>query len=159
MITIVTGAINSGKSSWMLRDASKYEDVDGFICVKTFVGDTHTGYDLCRPAQKESVAFIRKPAFLPSDWAEAERFEDIYSFSAQGFSFAASIASSVLKNPAETRFYLDEIGFLELADRGFAPQLNALLEANVCLVVAVRDFLLEQVIEKFSIGQHRLVRL
>lgn len=159
MITILTGTINSGKSTWMLEDSPLHNNSDGFISIKSFNEKIHTGYDLYRPLTQEQVPFIRKLSYLPPGWLEAEKIKDAYSFSKEGFDFAAKIVDYALSQVAKPRFYLDEVGFLELSGRGFAPHLKALLKAEVDLVIAIRDFLLEKALKEFAIEKYELVKI
>lgn len=157
MIKIVSGDIDSGKSTWMFRDFSKHPDADGFICRKTFTGKTHCGYDLVHLRSGRRVSFIRKIAFIEADWQEACKIGEKFSFHRQGFSFADDIYNQAVSSCASS-FYLDEIGHLELQNLGFADLLRKLLQTRMNLVIAVRETLLEQVIKHFSINTYQVIK-
>lgn len=159
MITIITGSVNSGKTSWLLTDAAKFNNAEGFICVKIFENEVHIGYDLVSPAQTESVAFIRRTDFLPAIWNEVENIANTYSFSREGFEFAESAVCRAVAPGNQARFYLDEAGHLEISGRGFAPMLKRLLCAKVDLVVVVRESLLAKFLEAYSVTDYELIRI
>lgn len=157
MIRIVSGPINSGKSSFMRNDYTSRQGADGFVCVKVYAADQHIGYDLHRLNNGQRVPFIRKTDHCPTSWNEAARIGRMYSFCTEGFVFAAQIAEEALKAEA-TCFYLDEIGPLELGGQGFSPLLTRLLNSNINLVLAVREHLLDDVIKYFSIKNPVIVK-
>ncbi len=154
MIEIVTGPINSGKSSWMLADFARHDSADGFICVKVRENDIHTGYDLLRPLDNSRQPFIRKIDHRPPDWNEVAIIGRHYSFCHEGFAFAEMIADQAIKNQVCT-FFLDELGPLELSGKGFAPLLTRLLHNPINLVLTVRETLVSQIAERFALRQPR----
>lgn len=159
MIYIVRGEINAGKTSWMADDYRQQIAADGFVCKKVFVGDQHIGYDLEHLSTGERCRFIRKPGFLPKDWHEVAFLAERYSFCAEGFVFAQKIADSALINGCQ-RFYIDEIGPLELMRQGFHNLLtNLLRNKEPDLVIAVRSSLVEDVRKLFSIDEFELINI
>jgi nucleoside-triphosphatase THEP1 len=160
MIFIVTGAINCGKTSWIAADFNNYSNADGFACRKVFSSDSrHIGYDLERLGNRERCRFIRTPESLPPDWREVAVLAKRFSFCAEGFEFAMRIADSALANNCQ-RFYIDEIGPLELLGKGFFELFGRLLAvADMDLVVAIRSSLVDEVTRKFRLANIRLINI
>ncbi|MBU1108560.1 MAG: nucleoside-triphosphatase [Candidatus Riflebacteria bacterium] len=159
MIYIVSGEINSGKTSWMATDFGQQKNADGFICRKVFVGDTHIGYNLEHLSTGERCHFIRKPEFLPENWREVACLAKKYSFCEEGFCFAQKIADSALAKNCQ-RFYLDEIGPLELMKKGFYSLLKQLLQnRSLDLVIAVRASLVTTVIDFFELQEINYINI
>jgi len=159
MIYIVRGEINAGKTSWMAEDFKRHANADGFLCRKVFEAGEHTGYDLEHLTSAARCRFIRKPGHIPADWNEAAFLAEKFSFCAEGFEFANQIAESALKNGCQ-RFYLDEIGPLELMQQGFFDMLGRLLQNPPPeLVIAVRSYLVEPVVELFKISEFETINI
>ena len=153
MIYIVRGEINAGKTSWMADDYRQQKAADGFVCKKVFADAQHIGYDLEHLSTGKRCRFIRKPGFLPEDWHEVAFLAGRYSFCSEGFVFAGKIAETALANGC-CRFYIDEIGPLELMQQGFYHLLVRLLRnQQPDLVIAVRSCLVEDVKKLFNIGE------
>lgn len=156
VITIVSAPINSGKSSFIREYFKSFTNADGFVCRKVFENNLHIGYDLQHLTTLDSVAFIRKKESLPPDWRQAAETGRFYSFSIEGFCFAESIAANALENDV-TCFFIDEAGPLELAGKGFAGILTRLLASGIDLVIVVREHLVADVIQCFSLKNFRVI--
>ena len=159
MIYIVRGEINAGKTSWMAEDFKRHKGADGFVCRKVFEAGEHTGYDLERLTTGARCRFIRKPGHIPEDWNEVAFLAEKFSFCAEGFEFAVKIAESA-KNIGCQRFYLDEIGPLELMQQGFYDMLGRILQNPPPeLVIAIRSYLVEPVVELFKISEFKMINI
>lgn len=157
MIKIISGTINSGKSSFMRNTYATQTNADGFICTKVYADNLHIGYDLERLSNGHKTPFIRKADHRPANWNEAARIGKMYSFCTEGFVFAEMIVNEALSNKIEC-FFIDEIGPLELTGKGFSRLLNTLLEQNIDLVMAVRESILQEVIQYFHISDPVIVQ-
>ncbi len=156
MIYLLSGPVNSGKTTWVINDFSEHPEADGFACKKVWQNGLNIGYDLFHLPTGLSCPFIRVPGNIPPDWEETARLGDRFSFSSAGLLFARHITQNAILNHAG-RFYLDEVGPLELSGQGFNHLLEALLGADIDLVVVVRTTLLPKVIETFNISSYRLI--
>ena len=157
MIKIVTGPINTGKTTWLIKDFNSKENADGFACRKVKINGEHIGYELIHLASGESCQFIRKIEHIPENWNEAFRLGMHYSFNKEGFDFANKICEEALSKKVSC-FYLDEAGHLELKGRGFADILKKVLAADVDLVLVVREALIEKMCEAFGIKEYVIVK-
>lgn len=158
MIKIITGPINTGKTTWLQEDFKKYTDADGFACRKVRLNDEHIGYELLHLKTGELCQFIRKIEHIPADWNEDFRLGIHYSFNKEGGRFAERIVDEALKDNVG-RFYIDEIGHLELKNQGFAMLLRRLLSSKIdCLVLVVRESLVEKVCAHFEIKNYKIIK-
>lgn len=157
MIKIVSADINGGKTSWMLKDSQKNPRADGFLSIKTFAGEVHSGYDLLHLKTGARQPFIRKISHLESKWDEAFCLADYFSFHKKGFPFAEKVALQAIEEKS-TPFYFDEVGPLELKGRGFANLFLRLIESKIDMVVAVRCFLVDDVKKTFSLDDVEIVK-
>ena len=157
MIKIITGPINSGKSSWLLNDYKLKTNADGFACVKVRKNNEHIGYELVHLKTGEKCQFIRKIDYIPENWNEVFRLGMHYSFNKEGFNLAQKITDEALKNGVDC-FYIDEVAHLEIKGQGFADILKRVLESRIDLVLVVREALVEKICEAFHITSYELIK-
>lgn len=156
MIYIISGPINTGKTSWLLQDFKKYPDSDGFACRKVRENGEHIGYELVHLKSGETCQFIRKIEHIPENWNEGFRLGCHYSFNCEGLSFADKIAENALSNGIQ-RFYLDEVAHLELRGEGFSEILKKLVAAKIDLVLVVREALVEKLTQAYGISAYKVI--
>ncbi|HNW11002.1 MAG TPA: nucleoside-triphosphatase [Candidatus Rifleibacterium sp.] len=157
MIYLLTGPVNSGKTSWVLNDYQNFPEADGFACKKVWVGAEMTGYDLFHLKTGLTCPLIRTFNHIPPGWDETARLNDRFSFSSAGLLFARHITQNAILNNVR-RFYLDEAGHLEVQGDGFHHLLEALLGADIDLVIVVRETLVERLVAAYGISEYELIR-
>jgi len=158
MIKIISADINVGKTTWMRNQYNTEKKGDGFICAKTFHEGTHSGYNLLHLSTNLEKEFIRKTQFIPQKWHESFRIANFFSFNKNGFEFAENITKQAIKKNLSP-FYLDEIGPLELEDKGFSRIFKRLLKTDLELIVAVRSFLVSDIVQHFEISDYTEIKL
>ena len=156
MVNIITGPINTGKTTWILNDFKKRENADGFACRKVRLNGEHIGYELIHLKTSEVCQFIRKIDYIPDGWNEAFRLGMHYSFNKEGQAFAEKIAEEAIYSGIKY-FYLDEVAHLELKNQGFATILRKILAAKMNLVLVVRKALVEKICTAFNISDYQLI--
>lgn len=156
MVTIVSSAINTGKSTFMRKLFADMTGADGFVCIKTIHNDIHTGYNLLHLPSARQISFIRKLPFIEPGWREIYQIGENYSFSETGFEFAQQIVDEAISKKV-SHFFLDEVGPLELQDKGFAEIFRRLLKEKIDLTIAVRSHLLDKVCEKFNLTDYKIL--
>jgi nucleoside-triphosphatase THEP1 len=155
MVNIITGEINSGKTSRLLTLYGEINRGDGFFCRKNYIANHYAGQVIVRLTNGASTCFSCKQTFKPPGWDEAYTYED-YSFSRRGLLFANQIAMEIVRNNTQPVF-MDEIGPLELADRGFHEMLIQFLHLKTDLFIVVRASCLREVINKYNISSLRII--
>ena len=156
MITIITGEIDSGKTSYLKKLYEKDSKGDGILSLKHYEADRCIGYDLFHLKSKEQVVFIRLKSQLLGSWNEKLKIGK-YSFSCEGFAFA----EKVLKNIDEGPVYIDEIGPLEILDKkGFYKRLKELINQNIDLFITIRSTLIDALHDEFELnGKTNIITL
>lgn len=161
-ITIVTGNIDSGKTTFILTLYNELKRGSGFVSKKRFVGEgknlDFTGYDLMNLNTGESVPLAYKAGFIPPVWDEVCR-RGPYSFSRKGFKFGEEIIERFCDEIGEgckieiekEPVFIDEIGPLELNGLGFSQALRKILRSRKTLYIVVRSQILDDVIREFDI--------
>ena len=157
MVNLVTGPIRSGKTAKLTAIADDHPRAGGFCCPKNWQERRHTGYLIRCIATGASVPFAVLQTEKPVGWREADQIGP-WSISTQGFQFAHdTIRQSWDQN--HHPIFLDEIGPLELMDRGFANLFRKLLAGPTELYTVVRESLVEQVIHHFDLKQYTRIEV
>ena len=149
-VEIVTGAKNSGKTSNIIaRIASNIRKIyGGFYSDKVFVSDELVGYDLVLLPSLERFPFLR---LKPFEWEEK-----IGPFYINKIAIA-TVSKHVLSYYEHMNIiFLDEIGRLELQDKGFSALLTTLVSNyKGTLIMAVREDFLSAVCDKWDITPNK----
>ena len=148
MIYILTGAIRSGKTTALLNWSKNRNDVDGLLCPDDANGKRYflklknkTIFKLEAEAETEAVVAIGSFKFLQSAFNEANDYLILEA------------------SKTEPQFLIiDEIGKLELKNEGIHVSTEALISKfkstnNTHLILVVRDYLLDAVLEHYGITE------
>ncbi len=165
-ITIITGNIDSGKTSWcnvrfVSSEASAFKEsrVDGFLSPKVLSCGSRIGYDVKRISTGERVPLARVKNVLPGGWKEVY-FYGTLSFSGPAFDAVKSWFSA-FADSIDT-VVMDEIGPLEIGGAGFGKVLESVLkEKNKFkkIYIVIRKALVESVCLKFNIGDYEEIKV
>lgn len=159
---LVTGGIDSGKTSWCLAYVQAHAGCDGVLLRKVLRGGRRVGYDAQRISSGSRVPFARRVGAELAGWREAERIGE-FSVSASGKRTANRWLREALSRAPRT-LIVDEIGPLELAGGGLAESLGPVLADRACppggeLILVVRRRCLAPVVERFGLRGCRLIEL
>jgi len=149
-VIIITGNVQEGKTSFLLQvvDALKKDEIkiNGFLARGVHEDDQRIGYDLEDISSGESLVYIRN---TPSaGWYRHGK----YYFSPEGESFGRQILKDAEVENTELMI-IDEIGPVELKGRGWADEIEALVNTGGMMQLwVVRRPLLKNVIRQWSIG-------
>lgn len=160
MIYIIAGEINQGKTQRMisLYQQQQTKQGDGFVSKKIFPDHADfTGYEIVRLSNNEKMPLAYRSQYLPPGFDEIDRCGPFH-FSKAAVTFAESIIDDIIARDIEPIF-IDEIGPLELAGKGFAPLLEKILKTHKELYITVRNHCVEEVLKKFNIREYELIRI
>lgn len=149
MVTLITGPLRAGKTSRLLGIAAEHPNAGGFCCPKQWENDRHTGYDIQDIATGETTPFAIRITDKPATWREADTIGN-WSFCETGFRFAEAVIREAWERNRHPIF-MDEVGPLELQDRGFSSLLRKLLVGPTPLYIVVRDTLADDVVRYFEL--------
>ena len=148
MIYILTGAIRSGKTTALLSWSKNRKDVDGLLCPDDANGKRYflklknkTIFKLEAEAETEAIVAIGSFKFLKSAFNEANDYLNLEA------------------SKTEPKYLIiDEIGKLELKNEGVHVSTEALISqfksiGNTHLILVVRDYLLDAVLEHYDITE------
>ena len=103
------------------------------------------------------MPFSIRKQYLSDSWDEIYNYKD-YSFSKRGLEYASLVINELLEKHTSPVF-LDEIGPLELEEKGFSPLLTGLLGRATTLYLTIRESCLSQVINHFHIKAYDILNL
>lgn len=154
MLYIITGEINSGKSTHLKNIYNKMNQGDGFYNRRILTGATWIGQEIIQLSTGISRPFSCHLDYLPKHWDGQYTYRD-YSFSRSGLSFCKDIINAMLPTPYPG--YIDEIGPLELDEKGLYQDFQRLLHTKKDIYVVIRNRCLSDVLLKFDIKDYKII--
>jgi len=148
-VYIISGKISVGKTTFAKKLAVELKrhniPVGGIISEKVISDSQISGYNLTDIETDESEILLRR-----SDEVEKERIGRFGIF-AEGFQRGNAILTRVRLSD-NTIVIIDEVGILELGDKGWSASLAEILKSSdKQLLIIVRENLLEEVIRKWKL--------
>jgi nucleoside-triphosphatase THEP1 len=158
-LTLLTGEVDSGKTTWCASFSQANPGCDGILLRKIYQAGRRIGYDAVRVATGKTLPFSRLKGAEPPNWHPAECVGS-FSVSAEGKQAANRWLLEALGSLARG-LIVDEIGPLELEGGGLAEAVQAVLQddASCNLILVVRRSCLEQLIRQYQLAEYRLVEL
>ncbi len=151
MVFIITGGVNTGKTTLFER-IHKRQGGGGFSLPKIIVNNQFKGYWIKDLNTGEKTEF----ALTESMDGYLYKMGRFY-FLPQGMEFARRIYKKAIETE-EKNFFIDEIGPLELEDKGFSHIFRDALTSFENIYVVVRESCLDDVIREFGLNEYKLVR-
>ncbi len=156
MVNIISGEIDSGKTTKMLQIYNDIKCGDGFITKKFYINGTNAGQEIIRLSTGDGLIFSLKKNFLQENWNERHSYYD-YSFSEIGLKFAEEIIEASIVKDIQP-IYIDEIGPLEICyEQGLYNTFMNVLSAKREIYVSVRYDCLDKFIKKFEIEKYSII--
>lgn len=149
MVKIVTGKINSLKTSRALDDYQTNQKGDGFLSIKNMDQQKVLSYDALRLKTNEKRRLASHKENNPYTFKNQLTFGP-YVFNLDTFDWMNHEISHMISQQVHP-IYMDEIGNLELKGFGYDAIIKKCLESNMDLVIVVREDLLDQVIKHYQI--------
>jgi nucleoside-triphosphatase THEP1 len=155
LVTIVTGGIDSCKTTKLTSLYAESGRGDGFAMIKRMAGRHVRGYDARRLATGVETPLVYRSGFEP-DGLEVACAIGPYLFAEAPFRAVKEELRAMITNGVAP-IYFDEIGELELAGSGFDDVLKELVASGLDLVVVVRDEFVSRVVARYGLSEVRLV--
>lgn len=156
MKTIVIGKINDNKTTTMLELYKKRGTGDGFVSIKHMIQDTVHSYDAMQLSTHEQRLFIKRDIFYDNDFRVCCKLGPYY-FSDETMAWIKETMLTLAQRGV-TPLYLDEIGVLELDNKGFHDVLKTLVSMNVDLVLSVREDLVDKIIKHYNLNDVTVIK-
>jgi nucleoside-triphosphatase THEP1 len=147
-IFIITGAVGQGKTNCVREIIKMFQQenipVSGVLSPRVVENDETIGYDVVDIKNEKREVFLRR-----TGGKDLERIGRYYIFPAglQQGRDALSLANTI----DSKMVVIDEVGKLELEDRGWAGCLQSLIDASRHhILLTVRDKFVEEVVQKWD---------
>lgn len=154
MVNIVTGKINSFKTTYILTDYYDHRKGDGFAMLKTMKNnqvDHYTALQLS--SQKEQMILARMENYPHLDYLDVI---GPYGFIKNGFTWVEKeVQGMILKKVSP--IYFDEVGILELQRKGFYQLVQELINSSLEIYLVIRSELVEKAIAFFDIKEYKII--
>lgn len=150
MINVITGKINSGKTTKIIDVYDKSQQGDGFVSIKNMIGDKVHSYEIMQLSTREKRLLVLREDFLTDSWCESCKIGP-YSFSKDTLDYIEKTMRNFIKNKISP-VYLDEIGPLELQNECFHKIFMELLDNNCELYITIRKDSLADIIRKYNLS-------
>jgi len=155
MVKIVTGKMNDHKTSRMKAYYQSHPKGDGFISIKHMDNNLVHHYDLYRLSSQETYPYIIREDFY--DGTSPIRYQiGPYLFYDAAFEIIENQIDDMIIEGISP-IYLDEIGMLELDNKGLHHVLLTLLDQSVDLCLVIREDLVDDVIKKYHIKTYEMI--
>jgi len=143
MIFILTGPVNSGKTTFLKKVIEELErqklKLNGFLSEAVEQNQIKIGYDLLDLRRKESIPFIRMSG--QKDWQRIGP----YFFIPEGLAWAKRV---ILRRREREILVVDEIGPLELTGKGLWPALEKVIfQRSQKVLIVLRRSILKNFLE------------
>ncbi|MFA5380342.1 MAG: nucleoside-triphosphatase [Candidatus Izemoplasmatales bacterium] len=155
MINIITGSIDSGKTSKMMAIYQFYKTGDGFISFKRKTLNLVESYWATRLATMEERPFIYRDSCAPKDFDSCCHIGP-YLVSHATLAWIEAEIRTMIKQQTSPIF-LDEIGLLELNNLGFHTIFSEMIASKGEIYVTIRNELVDAVLSKYTITDYRLM--
>ncbi len=142
MKVILTGEINSGKTSYLKELVAQSNAYAGILSVKKFENERFEGYDLFDVDSKSTHEFIRLSL-------ASESITKRFVFDQKMFRYADKLIKKGI-DQGKT-IIIDEVGPLELSGGGFDCTLRQCLESGFSYLIVVRRGLVDAVIQRYEL--------
>ena len=158
MITIVTGAENSGKSSFLESWFDQGKQGLGALSVKRYKKGIFYGYNLMQLPEKEIIPL--NCLVNANDQIGPETLiNGPFIYYQTSFLWVEERLMPRICPGMKEPLWLDEIGKLELQEKGFNTLLRKAIDTHCELRFAVPETLLNDVIDKYKIQEAKIINL
>lgn len=154
MVGIVTGPINSGKTTRM-SELHRKNGGDGFIMIKTMDGNTVRSYHAQRLSTGEKRLLVLREGYTHPAFKEKTRIGP-YRFEASTLHWVETTMKALIEGEIAP-LYLDEVGILELEDKGFSNIINELSKTSKPFYISVRDTLVQKIINAYQLKNVHII--
>lgn len=155
MVTIVTGKIDSGKTTTLLKHHEVTLSGDGFVAIKKTQDKNIYGFNLMRLSNKNELLWMVHQQYYHEDFKRAAKFGPYY-LNLDLLGLVEIVADELIASRISP-IYLDEVGVLELNGGGYHNTLKKIIESGLDLVIAVREDLVQPVVKYFAIQDYELL--
>lgn len=156
MIKIVTGKINSKKTTRMMDLYLQDHQGDGFISLKTMSEQKVYGYHALKLSSREKRLLMVHKDFYLNEFFCIEKIGPYLIHPSVKQWVEQEIGKMIQKKVQP--IYLDEIGALELSGMGFDDIFKKMVLSGLDLVIVVREDMIDQVVNHYQLKDVTIIK-
>ena len=156
MIKIVTGKINSKKTTRMMDLYLQDHQGDGFISLKTMSEQKVYGYHALKLSSREKRLLMVHKDFYLSEFFCIEKIGPYLIHPSVKQWVEQEIGKMIQKKVQP--IYLDEIGALELSGMGFDDIFKKMVLSGLDLIIVVREDMIDQVVNHYQLKDVTIIK-
>ena len=156
-IFLISGPVGSGKTTKVLKIIEDFRakniSIGGLYSPRILEGETTIGYDVVDIQTNHRTSFLMKS--IDETLAKIGRYSIIPAGLEAGYE-----ALDFSNDRITQLIVIDEVGNLELENKGWASQIEELLNNHsIYLLFTVRDIYTESVIQKWNLNSYKLFKI
>lgn len=156
MIHIITGNINSFKTTRLKALYKTNQLGDGFVSIKQMKDNHVLYYQLERLKDQSLEMFIINTLYHRCPFRDFDQLGP-YAFDKSVFKEVEQITADLIDHQVSP-LYIDEIGLLELKHRGFYKTLSMMVDSGLDVYFTCRKSHLDDVLETFAITDYKIIK-
>ncbi len=154
MVYLVTGRINSGKTTKMKQLHDEFQG-DGFIAVKSMDRSTVVKFEAYRLSTNETMLLAMSKTYYKGEFPIVCEIGP-YVFNLHAIEWIEKTIDILIQNGIHPLF-LDEVGMLEINDQCFSPIIKRMLLSHLDCYFSLREDLLVPFVEHFYITDFQVI--
>lgn len=155
MVTIVTGKINSGKTTRLKELYHSLNKGNGIVAVKEMIGSDVHGFHGHVLKSGFEFPYMIHENYKRQDSGFIDSIGPYYIYK-QAQYFIDNFFEIEISNRISPLFF-DEVGKLEMNGGGYDLSIQLALQAKIDLYISVREDLIADVLKHYSIKEYRIV--
>lgn len=164
MVRIVTGKINSGKTTKLESIYRKTDQGDGFISKKIMIGTDVYGFKAKRLSDGYETMFMLHERYYAKDnLIEYQDDDSAYKYEIGPYKVLTKALDVIdetytqLIEEEVSPLYFDEVGKLEVNDLGYAKYISLAISRNIDVYLVIREDLINMIVKKFDIKEYSIL--
>lgn len=158
MVNIITGRINSGKTTKIKALYNQLNRGDGIISKKYMKGNDVYGFNIYLLEEASETPFMIHEKQITNEMDKAKFIYNIgpYWVYRKAIELINNYYDDLIQRKVQPLFF-DEVGVLELNEKGFYNSINKAITSDLDIYLVTRDDLIEKIIKKFEITEYKII--
>ncbi len=156
MVNIITGKMNSGKTTKLFNLYNSLKKGNGIISKKKMVGSSVFGFFGYILESKEEFPYMIHEHQLKKTNLDFVYQIGPYFIYKKAQLYIEQFYIKLIDNNISP-LYFDEVGKLELSNRGFYSSIKYALEKNIDIYMTVREDLVSSILKHFNILDYQIL--
>lgn len=156
MVNIITGKMNSGKTTKLLDLYNDIKKGNGIISRKKMIGSSVFGFFAYVLETKEEFPYMIHQKQMKEETASFIYQIGPYLVYKKTQLFIEQFYIELIDNRISP-LYFDEVGKLELSNRGFYSSIKYALDKNIDIYMTIREDLVDSILKHFNILDYQIV--